>query len=278
MLSSNRRIVYLLIVTCVGQVLLISAQVQSKAGVPVLENVAVGGFSQVQRLTAWFADSTSGIWSHYFALRGAAIENDQLKQRVIELEGQIQAQKADLTRTQALEAALGLQQTAVPLLQAARVIAGSPSPDSMTVTINQGSEDGVAVDMAVISAQGVVGRVIGRPTSHTAQVQLLIHRQASAAVKIERTGAGVGNAVGSSSDPPMHLEQVPNLLDAVRPGDRILTSGLDGIFPAGFLVGTVEKADLANVTRRVVTVRPAVDFGSLDIVLIVKPRPASSTK
>jgi rod shape-determining protein MreC len=148
----------------------------------------------------------------------------------------------------------------------------------MTVTINQGSEDGVAVDMAVISAEGVVGRVIGRPTSHTAQIQLLIHRQASAAVKIERTGAGVGNAVGGASDPPMHLEQVPNLLDAVRPGDRILTSGLDGIFPAGFLIGTVEKADLANVSRRVVTVRPAVDFGSLDIVLIVKPRPAGSAK
>jgi rod shape-determining protein MreC len=64
----------------------------------------------------------------------------------------------------------------------------------------------------------------------------------------------------------------------VRPGDRILTSGLDGIFPAGFLIGTVEKADLANVSRRVVTVRPAVDFGSLDIVLIVKPRPAGSAK
>jgi len=267
MLSTNRQVAYLLTVICLGQVLLISAQVKSRAGVPVLESVAVGGFSRVQRATAWVADGTSGVWSHYFALRGAAIENDQLKQRLVEFQGQIAAQQAAVSRTQALEAALGLQQTAVPLMLAARVIAGSPSPDSMTVTINQGLEERVTVDTAVISAQGVVGRII-KVTSHAAQVQLLIHRQASAAVKFERTGMGAGNAVGGAGDPALRLEQIPNLVD-VRPGDRILTSGLDGIFPPGFLVGTVENAEIANVARRVVTIRPAVDFSNLDIVLVV---------
>jgi rod shape-determining protein MreC len=88
-------------------------------------------------------------------------------------------------------------------------------------------------------------------------------------VKLERTGAGAGNALGGTGDPPMHLEQVPNLID-LRPGDRLLTSGLDGIFPPGFLIGTVEKAELANVARRNVTVRPAVDFTGLDVVLVVR--------
>jgi rod shape-determining protein MreC len=271
MLSTNRQTLYLLTVICVGQVLLISAQVQSRTGVPVLESIAVGGFSRVQQATAWVADGIGGIWSHYFALRGAAIENDQLKQRLVELQGQIQAQQAAVSRTQSLEAALGLQQTAVPRMLAARVIAGSPSPDSMTVTINQGREEQVALDAAVISADGVVGRVI-QVSSHAAQVQLLIHRQASAAVKFERTGLGAGNAVGGAGDPAMRLEQMPNVVD-VLPGDRVMTSGLDGIYPPGFLVGTVVKAEIANVVRRLVTIRPSVDFTNLDIVLVVIAQP-----
>jgi rod shape-determining protein MreC len=274
MLSIHRRTVYLLVVISVGQVLLISAQVQSRSGLPLLEALAVGAFSRVQRATAWVADGGHNLWSHYFALRGAAIQNEELRQRIIELEGQIQGQLAAVSRTQTLESALGLKQTALVETLTARVIAGSPSADSMTVTINRGSDDGVEPDMAVIAAQGVVGRVINRPTSHTAQVQLLIMRTASAAVKFERTGGGAGNTVGVAGDPPLRLDQLPNLAD-VRPGDRILTSGLDGIFPQGFLVGTVERAELANAARRMVAVRPAVDFTSLDIVLVVVTRPAT---
>ena len=121
MFSTSRQTVYLLIVLCVGQVLLISAQVGSKSGVPVLQSVAVGGVSRVQSTTSWFAGGISGTWSHYFALRGAAIENEQLRQRVVELQGQIQAQQAAVSRTQSLESALGLLQTAVPRMLAARV-------------------------------------------------------------------------------------------------------------------------------------------------------------
>jgi len=277
MLFIQRRTVYLLLVISVGQVLLISAQVQSKSGLPLLEALGVGVFARIQRTTAWVADGTHDLWAHYFALRDAAVENDRLRERVIELEGQIEGQKAFVTRTQTLEAALGLKQTAVVETLTARVMAGSPSPDSMMVTIDRGADDGVEADMAVIAAAGVVGRVVNRPTSHTAQVQLLVGRSAAAAVRFERTGAGGGNAVGFAGDPPLRLEQIPNLAD-IRVGDRVLTSGLDGIFPPGFLVGTVERADLANAARRVVTVRPAVDFSSLDVVLVVTTRPASAVK
>jgi rod shape-determining protein MreC len=276
MLSTNRQTVYLLIVICVGQVLLISEQVQSRAGIPVLQSVASGGFSRVHSVTSWFAGGISGTWSHYFALRGAAVENEQLRQRVIELQGEIQAQQAAVSRTQALEAALGLQQTAVPRMLAARVLAGSPSPDSMIIAIDRGEAEGVARDMAIICAQGVVGRVIDT-SRHTSQVQLLIHRRASAAVKFERTGVGAGNAVGGAGNPPMRLEQIPNLVD-VRQGDRVMTSGLDGLYPPGFAVGTVERVELANVARRVITINPVVDFTNLGIVLVVMPIPPAESR
>ena len=122
-----------------------------------------------------------------------------------------------------------MQQTAVPRMLAARVIAGSASPDAMIVTIDQGIAAGVSKNMAVISAQGVVGRVID--AGHSTSVQLLIHRQASASVKFERTGVGAGNA-GRGRQSAMRLEQIPNLrcppwrarVD-VRPGRH---------YPAGF--------------------------------------------
>ena len=276
MLSINRQTIYLLIVLSVGQVLLISAQVQSKAGMPLLEAIAVGMFGSVQRSTAWVAGGGHNVWSHYLALRGAAIENDALRQRVVELEGAFQGQQAAVSRTQALEAALGLKQSALVETLTARVISGSASTDSMTVTIDRGVDDGVLPDMAVIAAQGVVGRVIGHPTKRTATVQLLISRTASAAVKFERTGMGAGNTVGIAGDPPLRLDQLPNLVD-VKAGDRVLTSGLDGIFPQGFVVGTVERVDLANAARRMVTVRPAVEFTDLDIVLVVVGRSAAGS-
>jgi rod shape-determining protein MreC len=277
MLSIQRRTVYLLMLICIGQVLLISAQVQSKAGVPLLEALAVGGFSGVQRTTTGLADVVHNVWAHYFALRGAAIENDQLRRQLIEKEGLIQSQQALVSRMQTLEAALSLQQSAVVQTVTARVIAGSPSPDTMTVTIDVGSANGVEADMAVIAANGIVGRVIEHPKARTAQVQLLIDRNASAAVRFERTGAGGGNAVGRADDPPLRLEQIPNLSD-VKVGDRVLTSGLDGIYPPGFTIGSVERVDLSNAALRVVTVRPAVDFSLLDIVLVVITRPVTAAK
>jgi rod shape-determining protein MreC len=276
-----RRTFILLVVLTVGHVLLISAQVQSKSGLPVLESVAFGSFARVQQFTAGIADGVRGIFSRWAVLRGVAKDNEDLKQRVLELEGQLQEQQAMLSEKNALEDALALQRRMGMPTLAARVTAGSPSPGALTVTIDRGTADGVQTDMPVIAAKGVVGRVINQPTAHAAQVQLLIGKLAGAGVTIERSGAGValertgtgGIAVGGAGDPPLRLEYVPNSAD-VRTGDRVLTSGQDGIYPPGFLVGTVERAERGSVYWTV-TVRPAVDFTHIDIVLVVlaKPQP-----
>src|SRR6185295_14889900 len=194
-------------------------------------------------------------------------------------QGQLQQEQAVSNGTKALEEALKLQQSVSAPTLAARVIAGSPTPGSLTVTIDRGSDDGVQTDMAVIAAKGVVGRVINQPTPHAAQVQLLIGKLAGAGVTIERSGAGIalertgtgGIAVGGAGDPPLRLEYVPNSAD-LRVGDRVLTSGQDGIYPPGFLVGIVERAERGAVYWTV-AVRPAVDFTHIDIVLVVLAKP-----
>jgi rod shape-determining protein MreC len=268
MLALHRRTSYLFLAIVLGHVLLISAQVQSRSGVPMLQAVAFAAFAKVQQVLAATADGGRSLWSNYFALRGVARENEALKQRTLELEGQLQQAQALAGQTRALEETLGLRQSMPKPTVAARVIAGDPTPGSLTtITIDRGADDGVQPDFVVIGRSGVVGRVINRPLPHVAQVQLLVGRNAAAAAMLERTGAAGMVAVGGSGDPPIRLELVPSAAD-VKPGDRLLTSGQDGLYPRGFAIGTIEKAE-HRAGQWVISVRPAVDFSHLDVVLVI---------
>jgi rod shape-determining protein MreC len=269
LLLLRRRTAYLLLALSLGHILLISAQVQSRTGLPLLQSVAFGAFARVQQVFAAVADSGHSIWSNYFALRGVVRENEELRRRLLDLQGQLQQAQAATSATEALEAALGLSQSLPVPTVAARVMAGAPSAGSFTITIDRGSEDGVQTDMPVIAPAGVVGRVINRPLPHAAQVQLLVDRNAHAAVYFERTGAG-GIVGGGSGDPPLRVDFVPGGAK-VEPGDLVLTSGQDGIYPRGFRVGTVARAERLG-GNWAVAVEPAVDFSHIDVVLVMLNR------
>ena len=271
--TARPRIGLLFLAVVVGHVILISSQVQSRTGVPVLEGVTFGAFARLQQGTARVITSVRNSWSSYVYLRGARAENEALKSRVAELEVRLQEQRDLAQRAERLQALLDLKAfVSVPTL-AADVIAGYVNPGILTVTIDRGRDDGVMPDMAVITSTGVVGRVIGPVAAHAARVQLLIDHNgpAAAGALTERTRAG-GMVVGKEGDPPLRMDFVSNLAD-VKPGDVILTSGADGIYPRGFRVGWVEKAERGDALSMAITVRPAVDFRSLEDVLVLL-RPA----
>jgi rod shape-determining protein MreC len=264
-----RRTLSLLVVISLGHVLLISAQVQSRSGVPVLESAAFGTVAEVQRAITAVADAGRGLWTEYVALSGAARENDELRRRVLDLEGQIQEERALSARVRSLEEALGLRLSQPAPTVTARVIAGSPAPGVLTVTVDKGTEDGVAPDMAVIGARGVVGRVIAPVARRAATVQLLIDPYAGVAVTFDRAAAG-GVAIGDGRD-ALEAKYVP-VLAVVTPGERALTSGQDGVYPPGFLVGSVEGVT-GQGAERAIRIRPAVDFSHVDLVLILLSKP-----
>ncbi len=265
----RRRRLVLLVVICLGHVMLISAQVQSRSGVPMIEQVAFGTLARLQGLAAGIADGVSGVWNGYFALRGVERDNEALRKQVLQLEGELQAERAKASRTGALEEALNLQQSLTARTLAARVIAGNPSPGALTVTIDRGALDGVEPNMAVIAGRGVVGRVIGRPSDRAALVQLLIDRSAAAAALLEKSGSA-GIASGGKADGRLRLELVSPLVK-VELGERVLTTGQDGIFPQGFVIGSVESVEGSGKDRDI-RVLPAVDFTHIEIVLVVLDR------
>jgi rod shape-determining protein MreC len=265
--SYRPRTGYLFLAVMVGHLILISAQVQSKAGVPVLSALTFGVFSRVQRGASGSYHGITGTWSNYFALRGVRAENETLRQKLSELEVRLQEQRALAVRAGQLQALLNLKEsTALPTL-AAEVIAGNPNPGLLTITVDRGSADGVQPDMAVIAPQGIIGRVIGPVASRASRVQLIIDRNAALGALVERSRAG-GMVIGSEGEPPLRMDLVSNLADVV-PGDVIVASGVDGIYPKGFVIGTVERSERGKNLYRDVTVRPSVNFSGLEEVLIV---------
>ena len=273
-MTSLRRTLVLFLVLTFGHVLLISVQVQSKSGMPLVQAAAFAVAARIQQLGAGIAGIGSNIWDNYIALQGAAAENESLRRRVLELEGHVQAQAALVQQTQELEGLLRLQQSVAAPTLAARVMAGDAAPGALFITIDRGAVDGVEANMAVIGQYGVVGRVVNRPTAHAAQVQLIIGRQAAAGAITERSlAAGVVRG-GATAGAPLEMEFVDVLRD-VQVGERVLTSGLDGIFPQGFVIGTVERAVKGSGVYSDLRVRPATDFSRLHLVLVVLARPAA---
>lgn len=252
-------------------VVLISAQVNTQSGLPVLQVVTFGGFAEVQRATSAVIDGVLGMWSGYVALRHVQTENAALKQEVQTLQVRLQQEHAEAQRTDNLRQLLELRERANLDTVAAEVIAGPADPDFRTVTIDKGSSDGLATDMAVISPAGVVGRLI-LPSRRASKVQLLIDSNAAAGALIERTR--VQGVVMGLGDGMLKMQYVPGTAD-VKTGDLVVTSGIDGIYPKGFVIGTIDHADRGSGAYHEITVRPAADFSRLEEVLIVKTPPAS---
>jgi len=254
-------------------VVLISAQVNTASGLPVLQVVTFGSFSEVQRGTMAIIDGVRGMWSGYVALQQVQQENNALRQELQSLQVKLQQERAEAQRTDNLRQLLELRERANLDTVAAEVIAGAASVDFKTVTIDKGSSDSLDTDMAVISPAGVVGRII-LPSRRASKVQLLIDRNAAAGALIERTR--VQGVVVGIGDGMLRMQYVPGTAD-VKTGDLVVTSGIDGIYPKGFVIGTIDHADRGAGAYHEIVIRPAVDFSRLEEVLIVRTPPASRT-
>jgi rod shape-determining protein MreC len=250
---------------------LISAQVNTVSGLPVLQVVTFGSFAELQRLMTGALTGAQDLWAGYIDLRRVREENAALKQELQALQIRLQEERAMAQRTHDLRQLLELRQRAELETTAAEIIAAGASPDFRTVTVDKGSADGLVADMAVISPGGVVGRVI-LSSPRAAKVQLLVDRNAAAGAVVERSRAQ-GVVVGAGAD-GLRMDYVPGTAD-VKPGDLVVTSGIDGIYPKGFVIGTVETVERGLGTYHQIRIRPAVDFSRIEEVLIVlTPPPA----
>ena len=207
------------------------------------------------------------MWTGYFDLRYVLQQNQNLTKTVDQLRLEQAALLEDARQGQRLQAMLGFQERYIYSTVAAQVYGTSGSDQSKVFYIDKGSNDGLKKDMAVISADGIVGKVRD-VFQHSAQVLVVNDQTSGAGVILETTrirGILKGDAAGN-------LEMVGLLADdRIKPGEKILTAGGDLIFPRGLPVGTVLKVvrDPDRDSFIDVIVSPAAHLEQLDEVLVI---------
>jgi len=282
LLDIRQRTGYLFLAVIIAHIILISAQVNTRRGVPMLEAVTFGLFAEVQRAASSMIGTVQSGWQGYFALKQVREENERLRQELSQVRIRLQEERALARQSRSLQELLDLRQSVQLATIAAAVIAGGADANFRTITIDKGTADGLRPDMAVISPAGVVGRVI-IPSGRAAKVQLLIDRNAAAGGIIERSRAQ-GVIVGTGTD-RLRMEYVSSAAD-VKVGDEVVTSGIDGIYPAaasrggaypkGFVVGQIESIERGAGTYTAIVIRPSVDFASIETVLVVLTPPVAT--
>ena len=265
LLDIRQRVGWLFMTVTVTHLILISAQVQTRRGVPMLEEAIFGSMAEVQRVATGGIGEARGLWQNYVNLRQISRDNENLKQRLSQLEVALQRERALAGQTRVLQQTLDLKAETPFATTPAMVIASGASPEFRTMTLDKGSSQGLATDMAVIAPSGIVGRVI-LPTPRAAKVQLIIDRNAAAAGLVERTRAQ-GVVVGTGSD-RMRFDFLPGAAD-IKVGDRVVTSGMDGIYPKGFVIGQIESIERSAGEFSNVLIRPSVNLSALETVLVV---------
>ena len=228
---------FLFVVVVIAHIVLISAQVTSRSGVPLLQAVTFGLVAQVQRVGYAFASGISSIWYGYADFARSAPRTRGCTVSWARPASACNRSAALAQRSEELNKLLDLKTRTTLETTAADVLAGSAAPEFRTITIGKGSADGLRPDMAVLAPAGVVGRVI-IPSAGAAKVQLLVDRNAAVGALVERSRSqGVALGLGTSL---LKLDFVSDTSD-VKTGDSIVTSGIDGIYPKGFLIGKVVK-------------------------------------
>jgi rod shape-determining protein MreC len=268
----------LLVGLVLAHLVVISRQVDGGGGQTLFQSVIFSIFSPPQRIVGGAIHGVGGLWDHYADLRGVERENDRLKLEQGELNRELQALRAAASETERLRELLGLSRILPHEVIAAEIVARQGVPWFRTITIDRGSQAGVELNAAVISATGIVGRVVA-VGPFAARVQLLLDRDCGVGVMIESTGVSgvvsgqVGLADSGATD--LLMNYVPGYAE-IAEGDVVVSSGLDRIFPKGLMVGRVSWVGEESGLFREIRVAPTARFDRLEHVLVLaglKPEP-----
>ncbi len=226
---------------------------------------AVNAVTPFEKGIVWVQHGSSNLWHNYFYLRGVRQENRDLKQQIRQMEIDRVRLSEDANQARRLQALLDFKEQFIAKTVAAQVIGSSGSEQSRSVYIDKGANAGLKPDMAVITGDGVVGKIL-RVFQSTSQV-LLVNDQTSGVGAILEKSRLQGILRGTPAG-EIVLEKVMSD-QPVQPGDKVLTSGGDQIFPKGLPVGTVTRISPGSELFLNIRVKPAADLNRLEEVLVI---------
>jgi rod shape-determining protein MreC len=229
---------------------------------------AVDVITPFERVLIWAQNGTGNLWHSYLYLRGVRAENRQLKDQIEQLRLEQVRLNEDAVQAHRLQALLAFKEQYISRTVAAQVIGSSGSDSSRMLYIDKGEDQGLKRDMAVITADGIVGKVL-QVFPSVSQV-LLINDQSSGVGTILEKSRLQGFLKGTATGEVV-LEGVMSD-EQVATGERVLTSGGDQNFPKGLPVGIVTNVGTGKDLFLNIQIKPAVNLGKLEEVLVVVER------
>jgi rod shape-determining protein MreC len=226
---------------------------------------AVEAISPFERALVWAQNGSSNLWHNYFFLRGVRAENRELKQEIEQMRLKEVRLSEDAAQAHRLQSLLAFKEQFIDKTVAAQVIGSGGSDLSRIIYIDKGKNDGMKPDLAVITAGGIVGKVLQAfPTS--SQVLMINDQSSGVGAMLEKSrlqGVARGTPNGE-----LILERVMSD-EQVAVGETVLSSGGDQIFPKGLPLGTVSKVSPGREMFLNIHVKPAADLSRVEEVLVV---------
>ncbi|NOY52055.1 MAG: rod shape-determining protein MreC [Deltaproteobacteria bacterium] len=248
---------------------LMTSQADRKAGGNDYLSILFEAVSWVETGLSTISSGALGIYQGYFHLVDVKRENQALRKRVALLENRLHILHEKAVENQRLRKLLHFQETRPFALLPAGVVGKDFNSWSRTLVINQGSRSGVQTGMAVVRPEGVVGRIL-TTSNHFSLVQLILDSNSDIPAIVERTRA---EGIVSGKIPDRCRIKYLNRLADIVVGDRVLSSGLGGIYPKGLIIGTVNSVHKKKYGLfQEVIITPAVDFAKVEEVFVVKNR------
>jgi rod shape-determining protein MreC len=232
--------------------------------------------SPIQSASSKAGGAGSNLVSQIINFRSTASENEQLKQRLSQTELELRNARQAAAENERLKGLLGLKEQTNYEQVFARVIARDSSVWFNTITINRGSSAGIKLNMPVVTAGGIVGRVIA-VSPWTAQVMMITDEKAAAGAIVGQLGGSgaLGSVRGLGETDVIEMSYVSGL-QKVDVGDYILTTGQDGIYPPGLTVGEVVQVNQGTATQaHQIFIRPGARLDQLEDVAVLIYQPPS---
>lgn len=230
--------------------------------------------SVIQRGASGFGNWVGGFFGNIGELRRASSENQQLREQVKQMEAELRDTRERAAEAGRLQKLLNLNATSQYKTVASHVIARDPSMWFNNITIDKGRWAGVEVNMPVVTAGGVVGRIVATgPWS--AQVMLLTDEKSGAGALVGQLGQSkaMGSVKGLGENGLLEMRYVSGL-EKVQVGDTVTTTGQDAIYPPGYNVGEVVEVRAGSATQtQIIHIRPGAGLDQLKEVAVLLYRP-----
>lgn len=234
----------------------------------MFERTVMTIFSPVPKFVNWIGGTAQDMHHGYLDMRRAVNENVELRRKVASLTTEnlkLRQSGSDMRRLRSL---LAYSEQFEFETSMAQTIMLDTAGRFKSIIIDRGSADGVQVNDIIANASGLIGRVV-LTTNDLAKVQLVTDNNCALGALVERTRRqGIVRGTGGNV---VQMFDIPSLAD-VQAGDRVLTAGIDGVYPKGIPVGTVLRSEPGQSLFKTVTVRPAVDFGAIEEVIVIHTR------